>query len=51
MNLTYFRPKMRGNVEKKQPSQHHICRQDRNLSENITSNVMLKYEKWQHWNH
>jgi len=51
MNLTYFRPKMRGNVKKKQPSQHQICRQViRNLSENITSDVMLKYQKWQHWN-
>jgi len=51
MNLTYFRPKMRGNVEKKrQPSQHQICRQNnRNLSENITSDVILKYQKWQHW--
>jgi len=52
MNLTYFRPKMRGNVKKKQPSQHQICRQNnRNLSENITSDVMfmLKYQKWQHW--
>jgi len=22
----------------------------RNLSEDITSDVMLKYQKWQHWN-
>jgi len=29
MNLTYFRPKMRGNVkQKQQPSQHQICRQN-----------------------
>jgi len=43
MNLTYFRPKMRGNVKKKQqPSQHQICRQNiRNLSENITSDVKI----------
>jgi len=27
MNLTYFRPEMRGNVEK-EPSQHQICRQN-----------------------
>jgi len=50
MNLTYFRPEMRGNVNEKQPSQHQVWRQDiRNLSENITSEVMLKYQKWQHW--
>jgi len=50
MNLTYFRPEIRGNVEKKQESsQHQICRQSiRHLSENITSDVMLKYQKWQH---
>jgi len=41
---------MRGNVKKKN-SQNQICRQDiSNLSENITSDVMLKYQKWQHWN-
>jgi len=36
MNLTYFRPEIRGNVEKKQESsQHQICRQSiRHLSEN-----------------
>jgi len=29
MNLTYFRPEMRGNVEKKrEPSQHQICPQN-----------------------
>jgi len=29
MNLTYFRPKMRGIVkQKQQPSQHQICRQN-----------------------
>jgi len=34
---------------KKQPREHQIRRQDmRNLSENITSDVMLKYQKWQH---
>jgi len=47
MNLTYFRTKMRTNVEKNQPREHQICRQDiRNLCENITSDVMLKYQKW-----
>ena len=50
MNLTYFRPKMR-KCGKKQPSQHQISRQDiRNLSENITSDVILKYQTRQHWN-
>jgi len=51
MNLTYARPKMRANVEKlQQPSQHKICRLSiRKLSENITSDVMVKYQKWQHW--
>jgi len=43
MNLAYFRPKMRGNVEKKQPSQHQICRQN------------IRYQKliWEHhiWCH
>jgi len=29
MNLTYLRPEMRRNVDRKQqPSQHHICRQN-----------------------
>jgi len=29
MNLTYLRPEMRTNVERKQqPSQHQICRQN-----------------------
>jgi len=36
MNLTYFRPKMRGNVEKqKQPSQHQISRQNNRLQKFI----------------
>jgi len=43
MNLTDFRPKMRGNVEKKQPSQHQICRQN------------IRHQKfiWEHhiWSH
>jgi len=34
---------------KTKTSQHQVCRQNiRNLSENITSDVML-YQKWQHW--
>jgi len=55
MNLTYFRPKMKGNVENKNNNPavnirfvdktSHI----RNLSENITSDIMLMYQKWQHW--
>ena len=38
--------------KKRQASQHQICRQSirhPNLSENITANVMLKCQKWQHW--
>jgi len=50
MNLPYFRSKMRGNVkQKQQPSQHQIFAQTstiRNLAENITADVMLKYQKW-----
>jgi len=50
--LTYFHPKMRGNVEKK-PTQSTSDlspkHQTSELSENITCNVMLKYQKWQHW--
>ena len=53
MNLTYFRPKMRGNVENKNNKIVKIrfvakTSDIRNLSENITSDVMLKYQKWQH---
>jgi len=28
VNFSYFRPEMRGNVEKQEPSQHQICRQN-----------------------
>jgi len=52
MNLTYFRSEMRGNVEKNNSSVNirFIAKTSdiRNLSENITSDVMLKYQKWQH---
>jgi len=52
MNLTYFRRKMRGNVEKNnRPANIRFVAKAsdiRNLSENITSDVMLKYHKWQH---
>jgi len=52
MNLAYFRPKMRGNVEKNNPVNIRFVAKTsdiRNLSENITSDVMLKYQKWQNW--
>jgi len=53
MNLTYFRPKMRGNVEKKKKNPINVIfvakiSDIRNLSENITSDVKRKYDKWQH---
>jgi len=52
MNLTYFRPEMRGNAEKnKNPVNVRFVANAldiRNLSENITSDVMIKYQKWQH---
>jgi len=38
--------------KKQQPSQHRFVAKAsdvRKLSENITSDVMLKYQKWQHW--
>jgi len=45
MNLTYFRPEMRGNVEKNKNPVNirfvHKTSDIRNLSENITSDVML----------
>jgi len=44
MNLTYFRPKMRGNVENNSPVNIKIVDKTsdiRNLSENITSDIML----------
>jgi len=49
MNLTYFCHKMRGNVEKTNNNPVNIRFVDktpdiRNLSENITSNVMLIYQ-------
>jgi len=44
MYLTYFRPKMRGNVKKTSTQSTSDLRQHiRHLSENITSDVMLKY--------
>jgi len=54
MNLTYFRPKMKGNVENKNNNPVNIrlvakTSDVRNLSENITSDVMLKCQKWQRW--
>ena len=53
MNLTYFRAKMRGNVKKNSnPVNIRFVAKTsdkRNLSENITSDVMLKYQKWKHW--
>jgi len=54
MNLTYFHPDMRRNVENKNNNPANITFVDktsaiRNLSENITSDVMLIYQKWQHW--
>jgi len=54
MNLAYFRPKMRENVEKNNPANIRFVAKTsdiRNLSENITSDVMLKYQKWQQWYH
>jgi len=52
-NITYFRPKMRGNAENKHNNPVNIkfvakTSDIRNLSDNITSDVMLKYQKWQH---
>ena len=54
MNLTYFRPKMREHVENKNNNPVSIRFVDktsdiRNVSENIISDVMLIYQKWQHW--
>ena len=52
MNLAYFRPKMRGNVEKNSSVNIRFVAKTpdiRNLSENITSDVMLRYQKWQNW--
>jgi len=54
MNLTCFRPKTRGNVENKNNNPVNIRFVDKtsdiiNLPENITSDVMLIYQKWQHW--
>jgi len=52
MNLTYFRPKMRGNVKKSNPVNIRFVAKTsdiRYLSVNMTSDVILKYHKWQHW--
>jgi len=52
MNLANFLPKMRGNVKKNNPANIRFVAKTsdiRNLSENITSDVMLKYQKWQNW--
>jgi len=49
-DTTYFLPKMRGNVDKTTQPTSDLSTNIRNLSENITSDVMLKYQKWQHWN-
>jgi len=49
MNLTYFRPEMRGNArDNKNPVNIRFVAKTSdniNLSENITSDVMLKYLK------
>jgi len=53
MNLTYFRPKIRGYVEKNiNPVNIRFVAKAsdiRKLPENITSDDMLLYQKWQHW--
>jgi len=52
MNLTYFRPEMRGNLKKNISVNIRFVAKTsdiRNLSENITSDVMWKYQKWQFW--
>ena len=49
MNLTYFRPKIKSMWKTKQQPRFVAKTSDiKNLSENITSDVMLKYQKWQH---
>jgi len=53
MNLAYFRHKMGRNVETNNNNPVNIRFVDetseiRNLSEDITSDVMLIYQKWQH---
>jgi len=55
MNLAYFRPDMRGNVENRNNNPVNIRLVAKTsdigkLSENITSHVMLQYQKWRHWN-
>jgi len=49
MNLSYFRPEMRGNAQKnKNPGNIRFVAKTSdniNLSENITSDIMLKYLK------
>ena len=54
MIVNYFHPKMRGNVENKNSNPVNIRFVDkapdiRNLSDNITSDVMLIYQKRHHW--
>ena len=54
MNLTYFRPKIKRVCGKQNNNPVNIrfvakTSDIKNLSENITSDVMLKYQKWQHW--
>jgi len=54
MNQTYFRPKIKRECgkQKKYPGNIRfvvITSDIRNLFENITCDVMLKYQKWQHW--
>jgi len=56
MNLSYFRPEMRGNVENRNNNPVNIrfvakTSDIRNLSENITSDITLQYQKWQQWCH
>jgi len=54
MNLAYFHPKMGRNVETNSNNLDNFRFVDetsdiRNLSENIIPDVMLIYQKWQHW--
>jgi len=49
MNLTYFRPKMRGNVENKNNNPVNIRCVDKTSKIHLRTSYPMSCHKWQHW--
>jgi len=48
MNLTYFRPKMRGNAENKNNPVNIRC-VDKTSEIHLRKSYLMSCQKWQHW--